>query len=216
MKRFLFCLTFLLAAAVSVSAEDKVYLKNGRVMTGEIFSQTRYSVKMNIDGIPRVFYMDEINHVEAGKEAEPPAVEKVAEAVSGTATAAQEPLTDEKKALILEFLEVTGTQAALQSSILAGAAKIPPEERQRFERYMQADEILAQLVPVYGKRFTTDELKELLAFYRSPVGNKMKTEMPQIMKESIQVMVKYFGDLKKEETAPSGTPMGQDGRPKLF
>lgn len=201
MKRFLFCLTILLTAAVSAHAGDKVYLKNGKMVEGEILSQTKYSLKIKVDGFPKTFYTDEVDRVEAtSKVKKEPAV---ADTVADTDTVTEDALTDEKKAVILEFLKVTGTQESLRSSLLVGLAKVPAQERQRFEGYMKADEILDQLVPVYAKRFTMAELQELIVFYSSPTGKKFLANMPDIMQESIQAMLTYFQNIEKGESASS-------------
>jgi len=40
--------------------------------------------------------------------------------------------------------------------------------------------------PLYDKFFTEDELKGLLSFYKSPVGQKSIVVMPALMQESMQ------------------------------
>ncbi|SDH32886.1 MULTISPECIES: DUF2059 domain-containing protein [unclassified Duganella] len=49
------------------------------------------------------------------------------------------------------------------------------------------DDILAETVPLYARHFSADELKQITAFYRSPVGAKMLNLMPQLMGEGMQV-----------------------------
>ena len=49
------------------------------------------------------------------------------------------------------------------------------------------DEIIEEIVPLYARHFTTDELRQLAVFYKSPVGAKMLATMPQIMSESMQI-----------------------------
>lgn len=49
------------------------------------------------------------------------------------------------------------------------------------------DEILAETVPIYARTFSADELKQLTAFYRSPIGAKMLASMPQLMAQGMQV-----------------------------
>ena len=40
-----------------------------------------------------------------------------------------------------------------------------------------------QLITIYDKHFTDDEIKTLLQFYGSPVGQKFAAEMPKIGRE---------------------------------
>ncbi|MGV7210530.1 DUF2059 domain-containing protein [Oxalobacteraceae bacterium A2-2] len=49
------------------------------------------------------------------------------------------------------------------------------------------DEILAETVPIYARNFSPDELKQIAAFYRTPVGAKMLATMPRLMGEGMQV-----------------------------
>ncbi len=44
-----------------------------------------------------------------------------------------------------------------------------------------------QIVPVYAKYFSLDEVEELLAFYRTPIGQKTIEVMPLLTQESMQI-----------------------------
>ncbi len=46
--------------------------------------------------------------------------------------------------------------------------------------------------PIYDKFYTTDELKDLLAFYKTPTGQKFVTTMPQLAGESIRLTQEYL------------------------
>lgn len=47
------------------------------------------------------------------------------------------------------------------------------------------NDLTEMLVPVYKKYFTEADLKEMIAFYNSPVGKKFAQKSPAIMKESM-------------------------------
>jgi uncharacterized protein len=49
------------------------------------------------------------------------------------------------------------------------------------------DEILAETVPLYARTFNAAELKQMAAFYRTPVGAKMLATMPKLMGEGMQL-----------------------------
>jgi hypothetical protein len=59
------------------------------------------------------------------------------------------------------------------------------ELRKEFERVQLASvtEIMKEAPPIYARHFTVDELKQLIAFYRTPVGVKALRELPQVMGE---------------------------------
>ena len=46
-------------------------------------------------------------------------------------------------------------------------------------------EMMAEMGPLYARHFTVDEIRQLAAFYRSPIGVKMLATMPAVMSESM-------------------------------
>ncbi|MCD2518793.1 DUF2059 domain-containing protein [Massilia sp. G4R7] len=49
------------------------------------------------------------------------------------------------------------------------------------------DEMIDEMVPLYANNYTVDEIKQLTAFYQSPVGRKMMTLMPKLAGESMAI-----------------------------
>lgn len=54
------------------------------------------------------------------------------------------------------------------------------------------DELYNQVVPLYARHFSADEVKALTAFYRSPAGKKSLQVMPMLMAESGQAAQKLM------------------------
>ncbi|NGZ87755.1 DUF2059 domain-containing protein [Duganella aceris] len=54
------------------------------------------------------------------------------------------------------------------------------------------DEILSETVPLYARTYTADELKQITAFYRTPVGAKMLATTPQLMQAGMQIGQQVF------------------------
>ena len=79
---------------------------------------------------------------------------------------------DKQAALIKMDAELPGALNAMQSML--GDPSL-------------VDDILNETVPIYARNFSADELKQVTAFYRSPVGAKMLAKMPQLMGEGMQV-----------------------------
>ena len=52
-----------------------------------------------------------------------------------------------------------------------------------YQKRFNPDEVTGQLVGIYDKHFTDDELKGLMEFYGSPLGRKYAVEMPKITSE---------------------------------
>jgi hypothetical protein len=59
----------------------------------------------------------------------------------------------------------------------------------RYEERAKArtGELVQAIAAIYAKRFTTTELKEVAAFWKSPVGQKFATEQAGLMKEAMEI-----------------------------
>jgi uncharacterized protein len=70
-------------------------------------------------------------------------------------------------------------------------ANVLAELRTEFERiqieYMS--DLMQDAPVIYARHFSAAELRELLAFYRSPIGAKAMRELPQIMAESMALIM---------------------------
>jgi hypothetical protein len=53
-----------------------------------------------------------------------------------------------------------------------------------FQKRFEADAVNGQLVGIYDRHFTDEEIKGLLEFYGSPLGQKVAAEMPKIGREA--------------------------------
>jgi hypothetical protein len=49
------------------------------------------------------------------------------------------------------------------------------------------DDMLAEMVPLYAETYTLDEIRQLTAFYTSPLGRKMQANMPVLMNRSMEI-----------------------------
>ncbi len=85
-----------------------------------------------------------------------------------------------------------GTNTAVEQSREKLLATVPSNEKGQafvnafaasYEKKFDVDSVTDQLVSVYDKHYTDDEIKGLLQFYGSPLGQKVASEMPKINKE---------------------------------
>ena len=53
-----------------------------------------------------------------------------------------------------------------------------------YQKKFDVDQVTDQLLAIYDKHFTDDEIKGLLQFYGSPLGQKVAAEMPKIGRET--------------------------------
>jgi hypothetical protein len=106
----------------------------------------------------------------------------------------------------LELLEITETKKMLDQVMASvegmmaqqlQALELPPEGQEAakavqkdmmgwFSEFFVWEEMRDLYLDVYVEVFTEDELKELIQFYQSPLGQKLLNKMPALMQKSMQ------------------------------
>ena len=54
-----------------------------------------------------------------------------------------------------------------------------------------ADDLIYMIVPIYSKHYTHDEIRQMIAFYESPIGRRLVEVTPFITQESMEVGQKW-------------------------
>jgi hypothetical protein len=110
-------------------------------------------------------------------------------------------LDSSKEAEIRSLMELVGVRDLMQDASTKAVeqfrqnlmASVP--ERDRGEKFVNAffaeykekfnpDDVTSQMVAIYDEHFTDDEIKGLLQFYGSPLGQKFAAEMPKVAAEA--------------------------------
>jgi len=107
----------------------------------------------------------------------------------------------ETKELVRRLLEANGTRDSLVRILEAIIKDAPAEKQASLRNLMRTDTMIDQVIPIYAKYFTVEELKALVAFYKSPVGVKNLKMTPTLMTEVMAVTAKYF-----QENTPNFPP----------
>jgi uncharacterized protein len=106
-----------------------------------------------------------------------------------------------KEADIRSLMELVGARDVVQDAVAKGTeqfrenllASVPNSDRgqkfvnafvEDYQKKFNPDDVTSELIGVYDRHFTEDEIKALLQFYGSPVGQKFAAEMPKISAES--------------------------------
>jgi hypothetical protein len=87
------------------------------------------------------------------------------------------------------------------------AAKLRRDLAPRFS------ELTDEVARLYAARFSEQELKEILAFYQSPVGKKMLAEQPQVVENSMKFAQDWANKLSLEVTAKMRVELQKKGHP---
>jgi hypothetical protein len=64
--------------------------------------------------------------------------------------------------------------------------------------YPRSSELLNEIAKLYATRFTEQELKDALAFYKSPLGHKLLTEEPKVLEQSMKDAQSFADKLSDE------------------
>jgi hypothetical protein len=96
---------------------------------------------------------------------------------------------DIHKLLVLTNAGQIGVQVVNQmiEQMRGGFPQVPNEFWDNFKRDTDPKQLEEMVVPIYSKHFSHDEIRQLIAFYESPLGRKVIGEMPGIMRESMDV-----------------------------
>jgi hypothetical protein len=117
-----------------------------------------------------------------------------------------------------------GANAAVEQSREKLLASVPNNEKGQafvnafaasYQKKFNVDQVTNQLVTVYDKHFSDDEIKGLLQFYGSPLGQKVAAEMPKIGRETQVAIRAANGKAAKDalaELKQQNPEIGQSAR----
>lgn len=129
---------------------------------------------------------------------------------------------------IVQLLELIGSKSlAIQYSeafnrmeigrLRAQDPQLPQKEidavKEETSKFMaeKLSELIEKLVPVYARHFTREEIRELIVFYKTPVGAKTIKELPLIAGESLGVGNYWGKSVAPELQGRISARLGKDG-----
>jgi len=186
---FLFSVFFLLP---SVASAEVIYLRNGRKVEAPIVQKTGYGVVVKVNGALRTYYKNEIERIE---ESEP---ETAGKETASEKAAPEVPVPDiseippQKAELALRLLDAIGARNNIATAFNKIIQEAPEEDQPRLREFLKVDDVLKSIVPLYAQHYTEKEMKELIRFYLSPLGQKQLKLAPTILDESMRQTILYF------------------------
>lgn len=132
-----------------------------------------------------------------------------------TGSAAQAKIDPAKEADIRKLLDLVGTKALVSQTMDSMSKSIKPlltnslppgDYREKlvdlffakFTAKADAQHMLDLAVPVYDKNFSHDEIRNLIAFYQTPLGQKAIATLPKVTAEMQEQGRKWGEDLGKQ------------------
>ena len=110
--------------------------------------------------------------------------------------------TDSYEKLVFEMFEVSGAKASYEASLnqmqaMLGDMELDPElvEQMKGESIQK---LYKRLVPVYQKHYSEDDLKEIIAWYKLPAGQKIVKHQADIMTESMIIGQQWGMEIGQE------------------
>ena len=85
---------------------------------------------------------------------------------------------------------------------------VPASYWQNFIDAASTEQLLGKMVPVYQEHFTSQDVAGLLKFYKSPLGQKVITQMPVTMAEGMKIGQQWGrerGEVMIKELQQKGT-----------
>ncbi len=110
----------------------------------------------------------------------------------------------EKIKNIKQLLNVTGASSLSQQIVMqmlismkSQYPQVPQKFWDAFSSEFNADDLIKELIPIYSKYYSDEDIKGLIAFYQTPLGKKTIALLPQISQESIAIGQRYGLDAGK-------------------
>ena len=126
----------------------------------------------------------------------------------GFSVSAQTTNEDEYTKTLYTYFQKSGSEASFSQVVsqLVGMMKdkypeIDKSFWKEFEKEMKNSsmiDIAVKLTPIYKKYLTLDDLKQIIAFYESPVGKKLSDNTPAISSESISIGQEWGRELAQK------------------
>ena len=115
-------------------------------------------------------------------------------------TAQAKPIDPVKDADIRSLMELIGARDQMQDAVTNSSEQyrekllltVPNNDKgqafvtsfiESYRKKYDLDQVTEQLVSIYDKHYTDEEIKTLLQFYGSPIGQKVAAETPKITRE---------------------------------
>jgi hypothetical protein len=99
---------------------------------------------------------------------------------------------------ILKLLKISGSDKLAEQMMDAMIPQfkqlvpnVPDAFWVKFKEKLNADDLLNACIPAYNKYYTHNDIKQLIAFYESPLGKKMVEVTPLLLQETMAAGQKW-------------------------
>lgn len=177
---------------------EKVHLRTGRVIQVDSLHQEGDYLIISQGELKQKFFMDEVLRIEKDPVDEDFIPRGLYDDVDFTDNIPREPfrgflaIPENKRDLIIRFMEVGGMRDNLEVNLQQVLISVSEEKRPFLAELFNVDEIMERMAPIFDQQYTQKELIELINFFESPTGVKMRQVTPVIMKEGVRASAQYI------------------------
>jgi len=175
------------ALFTSSSFAETIYLKDGTVINAKIVQRDEHSIITMTGKNPKKYYMSQIEYIE----------EDEAESINDHAyvdLSQYEGIAEDKVKLIFNYIDASGVRTTMKLNIKQVIDRMPEEQKEKYEKLFNVNEIIERLIPIYSKYYSKVDLINMIQFYESPTGQNVLKSTPEIMKETVDVSIQYIKD----------------------
>lgn len=105
---------------------------------------------------------------------------------------------------VRELLTITGAGEMgkqMMRNMLPGLKQMVPQVPEafwtEFMNEVDANELIDQVIPIYQRHYSEEDLQAAIKFYRSPAGRRMIEKQSVVMQESMQVGQQWGQDVAR-------------------
>lgn len=183
MKQIILLFFFLWTAGIQFAEAEVIFLKSGKIIDGQITERTSHQVQLLVNGDTITYPMSQVFRIIKDGES-------IFEITDDEKERSQD--YSEKKELIIRLLFALNVPDSLNKLFLRLSNEAPEEAREEIVKLLKTDVILERIIPIYDTYYSEEELKSLIEFYSSPLGQKHLNTTPLIMEQTMRNCMEYF------------------------
>jgi uncharacterized protein len=104
------------------------------------------------------------------------------------------------KAMNMESVMITAANATLDAQAQSNPGLAPYRDviQKWMEKYLTWDAVGPRMTDLYAEAFTEPEIRDMIAFYKTPTGQKALAKMPVLMQQGMQIGMEITQQHKAE------------------
>jgi len=141
---------------------------------------------------------------------------------------AQDKIDEAALAAATELVKASGMSKMLETmlplisdQIIGLMVKVKPELKGQYDVFIREflktamgdgrEEVFREIAMLYARKFTADEINDVVAFYKSPTGIRMLELLPEIQAEATKIGQAWGGNVARQTLESLRAKLKEDG-----